>query len=392
MLNIAFFGPPGSGKGTQSKLLLEKYELEYISTGEILRDEISRQTSLGITAKALIEKGQLVPDELVVQLLEDKLTVNSDANGFLFDGFPRTLVQAYILEGLLLKLNASLSCMISLDVHQDELIRRLLERAFIQNRSDDVEHIILERFKEYETKTLAVVEFYKSRGMYVSVHGTGTAKEVFERVENVIDSVVKVSSQNVVLIGRPGSGKGTQGEIFAQKHNFHYISTGELLLNEIAKGTDTGKDVKRLYENGISVEDETIIKMVEMEMSQAHGNRGFIFKGFPRTLIQTYILEGMLRRMNTSISLVVYLDVPMLECFKRLSRRSQTHDARPYDKTTDLIIGRMEEFETKINAVVKYFKKQNKLVRVNGIGTTDEVAARLDEILVRSLKKTRRRD
>ncbi len=390
MLNIAFFGPPGSGKGTQSKLLLEKYELEYISTGEMLRDEILRQTPLGITAKALIEKGQLVPDELVVQILEERLTANSDGNGFLFDGFPRTLVQAYILEGLLLKLNTSLTCMISLDVHQEELTRRLLERATIQGRSDDVEHIILERFKEYENKTLPVVEFYESRGMYFPIDGIGTTKEVFERVENVIDSVVKESSQNVVLIGRPGSGKGTQGEIFAQKHNFHYISTGELILNEISNGTEIGKSVKPLYENGISVSDETIIKMVEMEMSRIHGNRGFIFKGFPRTLVQTYILEGMLRRLNTSVSLVVYLDVPMLECFKRLSRRAQTNDARPYDRTTDLIIGRMEEFETKISAVVKYFKKQNKLVRVSGTGTPEEVAARLDEILVRSLKKTRR--
>jgi adenylate kinase len=371
-------------------LLLEKYELEYISTGEMLRDQILRQTSLGVIAKELIEKGHLVPDELVVQLLEDYLSANSDANGFLFDGFPRTLVQAYILEGLLLKLNTSLTCMISLDVHQEELTRRLLERATIQGRADDIDHIILERFKEYTVKTLPVIEFYESRGMYFSIDGLGTTREVFERVENVIDSVVKESSQNVVLIGRPGSGKGTQGEFFAQKHNFHYISTGELLLSEISGGTDIGKSIKTLYENGISVADETIIKMVETEMSGTHGNRGFIFKGFPRTLVQTYILEGMLRRLNTSISLVVYLDVPMLECFKRLSRRSQTSDARPYDKTTDLIIGRMEEFETKINTVIKYFKKQNKLVRVSGIGTPEEVATRLDEILVRSLKKTRR--
>ena len=390
MLNIAFFGPPGSGKGTQSRLLLEKYELEYISTGEILREEIAKKTTLGIKAKKLIDKGQLVPDEMVVQLLEEKLTNHEDANGFLFDGFPRTMVQAYILEGLLLKINTSLTCMISLDVPQEELTRRLLDRALTQGRSDDVEHIILERFKEYENKTLPVIDFYESRGMYVPIDGLGTTREVFERAESVIDSVVKESPQNVVLIGRPGSGKGTQGEIFAEKHNFHYISTGELLLAEMNKGSEIGKSVKSLYENGISVSDETIIRLVEEEMSQIHGNRGFIFKGFPRTLVQTYILEGMLRRLNASVSLVVYLDVPMLECFKRLSKRCQTDDARPYDKTTDLIIGRMEEFETKINTVVKYFKKQNKLVQVSGIGSPEEVAKRLDEILVRSLKKTRR--
>jgi len=389
MLNIALFGPPGSGKGTQSKLLLEKYKLDYISTGDILRDQIARKTVLGMQAKKLIDKGHLVPDELIVQLLEEKLTEKADSNGFLFDGFPRTIVQAYILEGLLLKLNTSLTCMISLEVGQEELTRRLLERAHIESRSDDTLEVILERFKEHNSKTLPVIAFYKNRETFFPMSGMGEPKKVFEVLEGLIDSVVKTSSQNVVLIGRPGAGKGSQGEIFAKKHNFHYISTGELLSTEINKGNELGKMVKPLYSNGVSVPDEMIIKLVEAEIAKYHGNRGYIFKGFPRTLVQTYILEGMLRRMNSSISLVVYLDVPMLECFKRLSKRAQTSDQRPYDMTTDLIIGRMEEFETKISIVVDYFTKQNKLVRVDGIGTKEEVSTRLDEILAASLKKTR---
>ena len=368
-------------------MLLKKYKLEYISTGDILRDHIAKRTPQGLEAKALIDKGQLVPDELVVQLLESKLTENKDANGFLFDGFPRTLVQAYILEGLLLKINTSLHTVIALDVPKEELTRRLLNRAHIEGRSDDNEIVIQERFREYDNKTFPVIDFYKSRNMFIPIDGTGTETKIFERVENVIDGVVKESSYNVVLIGRPGSGKGTQGEIFAKKHNFHYLSTGELLLSEINKGSEIGKNVKSLYSNGISVPDELIIRLVEEEMRKYNEHRGYIFKGFPRTLIQTYILEGMLRRMNNSISLVVYLDVPMLNCFKRLSKRAQTNDARPYDLTTDLIIGRMEEFETKINPVIKYFKSKNKLVRVNGIGSPEEVAEELDQILVKSLKK-----
>ena len=387
MLNIILLGPPGSGKGTQSKMLLKKYNLEYISTGDILRCHIVNKTPQGIEAKALIDKGQLVPDELVVDLLEAKLTQNKDANGFLFDGFPRTLVQAYILEGLLLKINSSLNAVIALDVPKQELTRRLLNRAKIEGRSDDNEIVIQERFREYENKTMAVIDFYKTRDMFIPIDGTGSTDQIFERVENVIDGVVKKSSYNVVLIGRPGSGKGTQGEIFAKKHNFHYLSTGELLLSEINKGSEIGKNVKSLYANGISVPDELIIRLVEEEMAKYNEHRGYIFKGFPRTLIQTYILEGMLRRMNNSISLVVYLDVPMLNCFKRLSRRAQTSDARPYDLTTDLIIGRMEEFENKINPVIKYFKSQNKLVRVSGVGSPEKVAEELDQILVKSLKK-----
>ena len=193
MLNIALFGPPGSGKGTQSEFLLEKYKLEHISTGDILRDQIAKQTALGMQAKQLIDKGQLVPDELIVQLLEARMTEKADANGFLFDGFPRNNSQAAILEKLLLKLNTSLTCMISLEVNQDELMRRLLERAKIQGRSDDTEEVILARFKEYESKTLPVIDFYKNKGAYIPVKGVGTVKEIFERIENAIDSVTEKS-------------------------------------------------------------------------------------------------------------------------------------------------------------------------------------------------------
>ena len=191
MLNIALFGPPGSGKGTQSEFLLEKYKLEHISTGDILRDQISRQTDLGLQAKQLIDKGQLVPDELIVQLLEARMTEKADANGFLFDGFPRNNSQAVILEKLLSKLNTSLTCMISLEVNQDELMRRLLERAKIQGRSDDTEEVILARFKEYESKTLPVIEFYKKKGIYIPVKGVGTVRKIFESIENVIDNIIK---------------------------------------------------------------------------------------------------------------------------------------------------------------------------------------------------------
>jgi len=191
MLNIAIFGPPGSGKGTQSELLLEKYKLEHISTGDILRNQIAKQTDLGMKAKLLIDKGQLVPDELIVQLLEVKMTEKNNANGFLFDGFPRNNTQAFILEDLLSRLNTSLTYMISLEVNQDELMRRLLERAKIQGRSDDTEDVILSRFKEYENKTLPLIEFYKNKGIYISVNGIGTVKEIFERIKDVIDRVLK---------------------------------------------------------------------------------------------------------------------------------------------------------------------------------------------------------
>jgi adenylate kinase len=137
MLNIALFGPPGAGKGTQSKLLIEKYKLTYISTGDILRQEIAENSEYGREAEKIISKGGLVSDELIVKILEKKIKMNTEGNGILFDGFPRTFVQAYILEGLLLKMNASLTAIISLEVPEQELINRLLERGRTSGRSDD---------------------------------------------------------------------------------------------------------------------------------------------------------------------------------------------------------------------------------------------------------------
>jgi adenylate kinase len=176
MINIALFGPPGAGKGTQSKLLLEKYNLAYIATGDILRKEISDKTDLGLKAKEIIEKGGLVSDEIIVQIIERTIIENQHVNGFLFDGFPRTFVQAYILEGLLLKLNTSLTCMISLSVPREELLNRLLERSKTSQRIDDTPDVILTRLTEYELKTAHVADFYKERGFILKLMALGKLK------------------------------------------------------------------------------------------------------------------------------------------------------------------------------------------------------------------------
>ncbi len=164
MLNIALFGAPGAGKGTQSKELVKKYDLTYISTGDILRKEIAAGSELGLQAKDIINKGGLVSDELIVQIIE-KIIEKEDNGGILFDGFPRTVVQAYILEGLLHRMNRRLLCMLSLEVPREELIERMLKRAAIEGRADDNEEVIKNRFKEYDEKTQPVADFYKEKGI-----------------------------------------------------------------------------------------------------------------------------------------------------------------------------------------------------------------------------------
>jgi adenylate kinase len=200
MLNIAIFGPPGAGKGTQSKFLIEKYNLTYISTGDILRAEIAEGSDLGRKAKDVIAAGKLVSDDLIVQIIEKKI-LREKKDGILFDGFPRTVVQAYILDGLLLKLNTQLSFMLSLEVPREELITRLLERGKSSGRSDDNLQVIENRLREYEEKTLPLKEFYKARGKFISIDGVGSIEEITKRLTDAIEKTLKhPRSENIIRL------------------------------------------------------------------------------------------------------------------------------------------------------------------------------------------------
>ncbi len=389
MLNIALFGAPGAGKGTQSKKIIDKYNLVYLSTGDILRREIERDTDIGQKAKGVIAKGGLVPDDLIVQIIEENITMNPEANGFLFDGFPRTMVQSYILEGLLMKLNTELTCMISLDVPRTMLKERLLNRAITSGRVDDSEKVIEFRLKEYDDKTTPVAKFYQEKNIYYGVDGVGDMDEVFSRIDHTIESALKETLLNVVLIGRPGGGKGSQGNLLSKKYNLVYISSGHLLRHEIKHNTELGKEVAPYLETGLNVPDELIIQMLESEIKHHPTAKGFIFKGFPRTIVQAYILDGMLLRMKTSVSIAINLDVPMLECFKRLSARSKTVKSRSYDSKTDLIIQRMEEYETHTKPVTEFYKKQKKFITVSGTGDEKVINQNLSMVIEKWFKKIR---
>jgi len=377
MLNIALFGPPGAGKGTQSKLLIEKYNLTYISTGDILRQQIAEKTSLGMQAKSIIEKGGLVSDEIIVQIIESKISKNLHSSGILFDGFPRTVVQAYILEGLLLKLGTTLTCMLSLEVPRDELMKRMLERAKVEGRSDDTREVIENRFREYDNKTIPVIEFYREKQKYFSISGVGSVEDVFKRLTQSIDETLQKVWFNLVISGPPGAGKGTQAKFLADKYNLYYISTGSMLRKEIAEKTEFGKRAKPFLEKGEIVPDDIAIPLIEREIKAHQDVNGFIFKGFPRTIVQTYILDGLLRRLNSTVSYAIEIQVPTLDLIKRLSARSKTPSARSYDKSTEMIVNRLEEHEHKTVPVSEYYKKQGKHTVIDGKGTKDDVFERL---------------
>jgi len=390
MINIALFGAPGAGKGTQSKLFLEKYKLTYISTGDMLRTEIAQKTTLGMMAKEAIEQGKLVSDEIIVQIIEEKIKMSTDTNGFLFDGFPRTVVQAYILEGLLLKMGMSLTCMISLDVPREELITRMVSRAEKENRSDDRSlEVINHRLKEYEQKTIPVAEFYRVQNKFFSVDGLGTIDEIFSRVDGIIEKQLENIWLNIILFGPPGAGKGTQAKKLSKEFNLVYVSTGELIREEIASNTDMGRQAQPFLEKGDPVPDEIAIRLIEHKIKKSHGAKGFIFKGFPSTLVQAYILDGMLQKMGSRVSCVYEIKNPTLQSIKRLTARAKTESARVYDLDMDIIIHRLEVYAKFTKPVREFYEKRNLLQAFDGVGDEDTIFSNISEALTKAFKNIR---
>jgi len=191
MLNIIICGAPGSGKGTQSKLIAEKYNLKHLSTGDMLRNEIKLQTEIGKKAEQFISRGQLVPDEMIVAMLDHVLDKEMHHyKGIILDGFPRTFAQAEALEKLLKKRNEEISLLLDLKVNDEELISRLLKRAEISNRSDDKLDVIRKRLEIYYQNADEVNNFYKKTNKYVAIEGIGTVEEIFSRISQIIDSKI----------------------------------------------------------------------------------------------------------------------------------------------------------------------------------------------------------
>jgi len=389
MLNIALFGPPGAGKGTQSEFLIKKYNLFYISTGDLLRKGIAGKTRLGLEAQNIIATGGLVSDEIIVQIIEKTITDNPGSNGFLFDGFPRTYIQAYILEGLMLKLHTALNCLISLNVPEEESVRRLMSRGLTSGRSDDNESVIRNRLREYNQKTLPVLQFYRDKGIYVELDGTASIEAVRERITEIVRNELSKSLFNVVLFGYPGSGRGSQGKALAKKFGLEYVATGPMLDMEIKQGTATGKKITALYESGQLVPDEIVVQLIEKRLADSKGVKGFIFKGFPRTLVQSYILDGLLKKHGSAISQIVGIEVPTLELIRRLDARSQTAGCMPYDSSTAKIVKRLHEHETKTVPVIEKYNQLHGVIKVDGMGTFDEVFARIAGVIENGFKNMR---
>lgn len=190
MLNIVLFGPPGAGKGTQSEKLIAKYQLIHLSTGDIFRANIKGATELGMLAKSFMDKGQLVPDEVTIRMLESEVNKYPNAKGFIFDGFPRTIAQAQALDIFLSKRGQSLSAVLSLEVKEDELRQRLAERAKSSGRPDDANpEVIQKRIDVYKNETLPLKDHFTAQGKYKGINGIGEIDEIFNSLCAKIDEL-----------------------------------------------------------------------------------------------------------------------------------------------------------------------------------------------------------
>ena len=181
-MNIVLFGGPGSGKGTQSEKLIEKYGIHHISTGEVLRDHIKRETDLGKIAKSYIDEGQLIPDDLMIQILDSVLEEAKDKPGVIFDGFPRTIPQAEALKDLLKKRGKALHAVVGLEVPDDELVQRMINRGKMTGRADDNEETIKKRLKVYHTQTSPLKDHYKKQNKYIAIDGNKEIDKIFESI------------------------------------------------------------------------------------------------------------------------------------------------------------------------------------------------------------------
>ncbi|MBC8081686.1 MAG: adenylate kinase [Hymenobacter sp.] len=188
MLNIVLFGPPGAGKGTQSQKLIARYNLVHLSTGDLLRSQIAQGTDLGLRAKRLMDEGLLVPDEVVIGMIDSALNNNRQAAGFIFDGFPRTVPQAESLDRLLAEHETAVACMIALEVQEAELVKRLLERGKTSNRPDDQDEAkIRKRVTVYNTETAQVAGFYSAQHKFHALNGIGAIDDIFEQICAIVD-------------------------------------------------------------------------------------------------------------------------------------------------------------------------------------------------------------
>lgn len=372
-MNIVLIGPSGVGKGTHVASLSTRYGLRHAATGDLFRSNLRDHTPLGVLARKYMEAGALVPDDVVDSMIEAWADSLAYEDGILFDGFPRTLCQADFLDDLLHRLGRRLDAVVYLHISDADVVSRLSGRLIcrecqtpfhtrfnpprvsgvcdccgrpLYHRPDDSPEMVLRRLRVFHRLTEPLLDRYAQEGKLVMVSGDGTVSDVDARLVEALDSVSvgrgrfvtreEFSAQfasaeptakapavgmDLVLLGGPGSGKGTQAELLAAKLKLPHISTGDLFRENLRNSTELGNAAKAFMDRGELVPDDITDHMVEDRLERPDIREGFILDGYPRTLAQAVALEEILSRLGRRITGALNIDVPDSAIVERLSGR-----------------------------------------------------------------------
>jgi adenylate kinase len=457
-MNIVLIGPSGAGKGTHLAKLTEKFGFNHISSGDVFRENLEHGSALGILARRYMSQGELVPDEVVEAMIEEKLQKADWKKGLLFDGFPRTVYQAKFLDSFLGRLNQKLNGIVYLNVSDEHIIKRLAGRMicgkcltpfhkltapfkncplkkcegeFLFQRDDDAGGTVAIRLRVFHRVTDPLLDYYQRTDRLVIVNGEGERKAVEERLGQTVETIrtrqtrfataqevahlrkpvtfvpqfarrqsVR-SSLDLLLIGAPGSGKGTQSEQLCREFNLSHISTGGLFREQLDKQTELGKLAKAYMDRGELVPDEFTDSMVAERLSRSATAEGFILDGYPRSMAQAEALHETLHGLGRELSGVLWLKVSDETVLKRLPGRLLCRECqKPYhtvfsppakagqcdrcggelyppdDDQMETVRSRLATFHAQTEPLIGYYKGVGLLIEIDGAGSPQEVTTR----------------
>jgi len=457
-MNIGIIGPPGVGKGTHANILVAKFNLMHLVTGELLRENLENRTAVGFLAKRYIAQGELVPDEVVDAMVAEWLWKANFDKGVLFHGFPRTIYQAQFLDELFEELQHRLDAIIYLKVSDKEVKRRLAGRVIcrdchvryhlefkppvqpgicddcggeLEQRADDIPEMVQVRLRAFRQAIRPVLDYFQESGRLIIIDSEAELDQVSNSVVEAVDTVQRHESRgatreeterigatkgrvkgltpdettnknfDLILVGGPGSGKGTQAEQLRTKLGLLHIASGDLFRENLKNETELGKLAKTYMERGELVPDDVTEAMVEERISRPDAKAGFILDGFPRTLPQASALTEMMNNMKRRIDGVLYIRVSDEEIVRRLSGRLICRNCQtPYhlqfkppakagicdvcggelyqrdDDNPKTVRARLKTYHGQTAPIIDYYKDSGVLVEIDGEGDVSEVTER----------------
>ena len=458
-MTIALIGLSGAGKGTQANKLVGRFDLLHVSTGDLFRESLEKRTALGLLARRYMHQGELVPDEVVGSLIEEWLWKVMPGKRILFDGFPRNIYQAKMLDDLFWATDRHLEAAIYLKVSDEEIIRRLpgrvicrtcqtpyhlefkppavggrcdLCRGELYHRDDDTPETVRVRLRTSHRLMEPVVDFYQERGLLIIVDGEGEIDQVYASLVEVCDAIhyrrmrpatkedtaqiralreviprltpaqASHQSLDLILVGGPGSGKGTQAQILQEQLNLQYVATGNLFRDHIKSETDLGKLAKDYINRGELVPDDVTEAMVRERLARADTCNGFVLDGFPRTIPQAEALNEMMTNMQRSLNGVLYIRVSDGEIMTRLSgrrtcpnchatyhltfkppRQEEVCDScgdelyQRNDDHPETIQTRLKTYKAQTKPLINYYREFGLLVEIDGEGDITGITERI---------------